>query len=83
MTYTNNQYPKGAILMKIIDLLKKTHLSAVYAATILYALTVSLAIVIAPSTAHAVKNTQAIHQAAKTEANSFNRFQEVRNNNSG
>ena len=69
--------------METKELLKSPQLFVVYAITILYTITFSLAAVTAPSTDNAVWSLQGTHQVAKVETNSLNPSQVVRNSSSG
>lgn len=70
--------------MEIRDLLKSPQLFVVYAITLLYTITFSLAAMIALSNDNASWHPAGIHQVvAKVEMNNLERLQGLRNNSSG
>lgn len=69
--------------METQELIKAPQLIVVYAITLLYTITFTLAAVVTTSTGNAIGSPQALHQIAKMETNNLNYLQVVRNGSSG
>ncbi len=66
--------------MEIKELIQAPQLFIVYAITILYTITFSLAAVVTQPIANVAESPQGIHQTAKMETDGLNQLQGVRNN---
>ncbi|PSJ16964.1 hypothetical protein [Nitrosomonas supralitoralis] len=69
--------------METRELIKAPQLILVYAITVLYTITFTLAAVVTTSTGHAIGSPQDMHQIAKMEPNNLNYPQVIRNGSSG